>query len=210
MLYTAEDVEEIKRRAEQLTLLRSDTVSGEQLSLLRQQCERETRANRQRLPALAEYDAFLSGVESMQGSERQQLQQRGATLREQTVQLQKREAALDETLARRTQLDALRAQIAEAKLRREMADKAVLTMQSQITGHEEALSKLNVTDVSELVAQDAKLALQKAELETLEREYLRSEESIFALSRDLRTVGESNAELLRICDQLMKKIEAKK
>ena len=211
MLYSEEDVEQIKKRAEVLSLLaRSDNVSEEQLRLIKGLYQQEARHNRQSLPALEEYERFLNGVLELQGAELDQERQKTAQLQAARANLEKRKKALDEQLGSRHELDAQRARVDEAKARAAEAEQEMGRLRSQIVANEESLTKLNVTDVSTLVEQDKGLALQRAELATLEKEYLKAEETIFSLSRDLRDVGESNAELLRICDQLMKKMEARK
>ena len=210
-MYTDEDVELIKKRAETLSLLsRADNVTSEQLANLRTLASEESLRNRAHVPALAEYDRFLTSVLELQAGERQDEENRTKKLGLKADELRQRNQALESQLESRSDLDAQRTQIAQVKAETEAAISATHALQAKISGNEEAMGKISVTEVSAIVDHDRTLQMQRAELDMLEREYLKTEETIFALTRDSRAVGESNDELLRICDQLMKKAEAKK
>ena len=210
-MYTDEDVELIKKRAETLSLLsRADNVTSEQLANLRTLAGEESLRNRAHVPALAEYDRFLTSVLELQAGERQDEENRAKKLGQTADELRQRNQALESQLESRSDLDAQRTQIAQVKAETEAAISATHALQAKISGNEEAMGKISVTEVSAIVDHDRTLQMQRAELDMLEREYLKTEETIFALTRDSRAVGESNDELLRICDQLMRKAEAKK
>jgi hypothetical protein len=212
MLYTDEDVSQIKKRAEVLTLLaRSDNVSAEQLSLLNTMFEREASSNVKQVPALSEYDRFLTAVLDMQEKERESERGRQADLKKTGAELEERKRRLEQQLQQREELDAQLQEIRDRGKKVLELEQEAQTLKQKISAHEEAAAKLDVDkEVSTLVDNDKSLALQQAELETLERDYLEAEKNVFALMKEISTVGESNTGLLKLCEQLMKKIEAKK
>ncbi len=140
--------------------------------------------------------------------------------------------ALQNVASDRTQVEALHTALDRAKQSLVTLETHAAALRSKILAMDEAAAKVPVdVDVSALVQVDEQkkkkrkkkfdkenqtrkkndqtLALQRAELASLETQYLGAEQSTFALHRDIRTVKEGNAELLRICDDLMRRIEMK-
>ncbi len=208
-MFSDDDVVELKKRALVLSMLtRADNVTPEQLQLLRQLQESEARRNTVDVPALAHYRAFLDNLVSLQQAERVAEAERHAVLSRQVAALRERNVALEEASKARREVEALQTQAAQLRARAERAREAAEIAHSNLVATEEAIEKESGdVDVSALVERDKSLALQRAELESLEKQYLTAEQSTFALHRDVRTVAEGNAELLRICTDLMHRIE---
>ena len=209
MLYSSEDVEELKKRAHVLAMLtRSDNVTPEQLQLLKKMHDSESRLNAANVPALAHYRAFLESLVATQQAERAAEAERHADLARKVDALRQKNATLEEAARSRREVDAAQAQAAALQERAQRAREEAEVAKSKLVATEEAMAKLNVdVDISAMVERDKALALQRVELESLEKQYLEAEQSTFALHRDIRTVGEGNAELLRICTDLMQRIE---
>lgn len=137
--------------------------------------------------------------------------------RSQTASAKEEHGRLEARLAQFPDLDLLKRENAERQA--ELVSLRVRTGEvasssdavgKRISAFDEGIAKLErdvAVDISKLVDDDRHIALQRAELEALEKEYLLTEQQIFSLKRDVNTVSESNAELLKICDGLMKKIE---
>ncbi len=77
MIYSDDDVAELKKRAQVLAMLtRSDNVTEEQMALLRSLWHQQHLDNARDVPALSHYAAFLESVVAMHKQERTEVQKK--------------------------------------------------------------------------------------------------------------------------------------
>lgn len=153
MIYNEDDVAELKKRAQVLAMLtNTNSVTPEQVALLRSLVEKEHRQNARNVPALDHYRRFLEDVVRIQENERASEQKRHESLQRELAELKRRNEALEAASNDRRELekelsetdrlrDKLRASEAQANL-----------LRSKILATEEAASKVPLeVDVSALV-----------------------------------------------------------
>lgn len=210
--YSEEDVAAVRKRAEVLSLLaRPDNVTPAQLQLL----QSATHSERQRAacasPVVDAYRRFLDDTAAAHAAELAQARARTAAARAEHAKLQARVEALQDAEARASAAAALQRDLATVRAQTTDTQRAVEAARARQRAFEEGSAKLErelALDIARLVDDDQRVALLRAEREALEKEYLLTEQRIFSLQRDLVTVGQNNAELLKVCEALMARLEA--
>ncbi len=209
--FSEEDKEHITRRAEVLALLaRPDNVSREQLSLLSSVTADEAARNAAAAPVLNVYVRFLSDLAAQQRAVVEAAQLHTAAAKREHDALQARLEAMRDVDEQRSANAAAAADLVRVQARTQDVLAAIDVAKRRQAAHEDGIAKLErevAVDIARLVEDDQRIALQRAELEALEKEYLLTEQRVFSLQRDANTVSESNAELMKICDTLMRRLE---
>lgn len=209
--FSEEDREHVARRAEVLALLaRPDNVSREQLALLSRVTADERARNVSSVPVLDVYARFVADLAAQQRAALVAAQERTAVAKHEHDALQARLAALHGIDAQRSANAAASAELMRTQARTQDLIAAIDDARKRQTAHEEGIARLErevAVDISRIVDDDQRIALQRAELEALEKEYLLTEQRVFSLQRDAKTVADSNAELMKICDALMRRLE---
>lgn len=210
-LFTDDDVEGLRRRAQALSLA-SDAVGAESVGLLRSLCTAQRRTNEVDAPTIDKMSAFLDGFSAATHGERRAAEAATKALAAEVSALGVRLNDLSASDIPRAEAEgsALRERLAEVRRRRDAAVSQAEALRGRLEAMEAASVKVAAeVDVRAVVEADPGLALQRSQLDALERAYLAAEERTFGLIRDLRTMGEGNAELLRICNDLMHRLESK-